>query len=290
MSKHVFLTVGANELPVLAACEVLYELGHRRFSFIASRETSDEAERIQKVLVRRRAGIDFAPVEPLPSPFDFAQIRKAVITAFDSTPELLHVHYTGGTMPMSVVAAQEGQRRNADLSYLDKDQHKLRVNDRAVGGDCRNVWREPDIQDLAELHGLDVKAAAPDSPLASELKTLLGRRSKRNWRVYGEVSVAGRRWFDAIVLLGYQMIAFSYENSSKRGDVKRRAFQTMHATRRLGGDAARSILIAPQFTDRDNLQGDIDYDTGVSMAVRYWPGTGVRYNLSFPLVLGELGW
>ena len=89
MSKHVFLTVGANELPVLAASEVLYDLGHRRFSFITSRQTSDEAEHIQKVLARRRSGIDFAPVEPLASPFDFMRIREAVSVAFDSTAEPL---------------------------------------------------------------------------------------------------------------------------------------------------------------------------------------------------------
>jgi hypothetical protein len=290
VSRHVFLTVGANELPVLAASEVLFDLGHRRFSFIASRETSDEAERIRKVLTRRRSGIDFVPVEPLASPFDFVWIREAVSAAFDSAAEPLHVHYSGGTMPMSVVAAQEGRRRNAELSYLDKDEHKLRVNDQVVCRDCRNAWKKPDIQDLAELHGLEVTAVGPDSPLASELKDVLGRRSKRNWRVYGEVSVAGRRWFDAVVLLGYQMIAFSCETSPKRSAVKLRTFQTMHSARRLGGDAASSILIAPQFENLHNLKADIEYDTGVPMAVDCWCGTGAKYDRQFPYVLSRLRW
>jgi len=68
---------------------------------------------------------------------------------------------------------------------------------------------------------------------------------------------------DIMLLNGYQLCGISITTDFKEGTCKQKAFEILHRSRQMGGDEARSILIAPVEKEiRTKIEDDLRFDIG----------------------------
>jgi hypothetical protein len=129
--SNLVLLIGSNPLPNYIAVSVFTPL---KIFFVFSGDTIEPKKRLQDVLEQN--GYKKDSFEDI-FVYDPADAKKIYDTYENKLPEKFHLHYSGGTKPMSSQAClffynKCGDRK--DASYLDEITGTIRLDDE-VGGD-----------------------------------------------------------------------------------------------------------------------------------------------------------
>jgi hypothetical protein len=207
--RHILITSGLSELPVLVAARRLLEVEPAeaaRVTLISSDAARTEAERVRELLADTGVvlpGWTVLTVNP-DDPWDVRQkVRELVrleLSKADRDSVRYHLHFTGGKATMGVNALEallierippdRGDARfRYELSYLSSDDNLIRDGERHILSPRSEVFSwNLDVAQLAKLHGyrLTRPLAIPDRELIDigreTTRLLLDRDSSRRYQ------------------------------------------------------------------------------------------------------------
>ena len=170
-ADHVFVLVGGNPLPNYVAGRLLLQQGGT-LHLVHSPETADIAIRIAKHFDRHLRH----EVENPANDRDVEQVLRAALKTI--TGNAIALNYTGGTKAMAVHAHRTisgvlaKQRQQGIFTYLDAQTLSLRRDETAEAYPVQFAVK-PAISTLLELHGIELKRPARDTPRREKLNQAL---------------------------------------------------------------------------------------------------------------------
>jgi hypothetical protein len=220
---------------VFAAARYLQDSfgGSARVTYIHSKQTKEEAERIESVL---RARGEYKSVHP----FDPQQCERNLREMLAEVSGNVHLHYTGGTKCMGVeTALYLSKRCNLELSYLDASRQALNRGHETVDDLRRHVTLG--LDELAGLHGVkpphaQLGAPVGDDPLWSGLA---------GQPVFPRLNISHDGQFVHLIYGYHLLLVCDQRMSVKPNEAKKAAFEAFLRARQRGGDEARVLMVTP---------------------------------------------
>jgi hypothetical protein len=283
-SLTILATVGKNPVPVLVSVCELYETYKSRSPqvlFLCSAESRQEAKAVERSAARLlRTPLSCGRIEV--DAYDPVGIEGAVRGI--QHPVVLDI--TGGRKTFGFYAFKA---LDSDYHYLTPDQVII-SRSRPQTPDLRYKWQLNPC-DLADLHGFEVLEPFTPTPDEAKRKALqsLSENLPNGARLYqccrfrrrGATSGLSEFQFDALVLLGYQLLVVQFHRDHEVDALKLWAIQTLARARQVGGDGAHvlffyccSRLTEPAF--RQNIYDTIGVRAGAFEA-RQWQANNVAH-------------
>ncbi|MFW6273242.1 MAG: hypothetical protein ACOC2U_05640, partial [bacterium] len=280
-SKNVLiLIIGKNPLPNLIAATIINEnsingLPKPQIIFLLHSTTTEKyAHKIEGMLNPEELDIVLISIKDQIRKLNY--VKRQLQNYLDKIKQIdsIHLNFTGGTKPMSLgayLAISASQYNNIILSDIDPNLNKLRfkIRDEAIQKYPVGKKNIKDLRDVVHLSFnqiLDLHNFNENEIVKVQGKDNLINSINGAVNTFKHTDILGPFKFQALpinnllitVIIGYQLYLFYFSKKKTLGNIKKEAFEAQSLSNMLGGDHAKTIIIADIESHKLNkLYGDL---------------------------------